>query len=92
MGQRFSACYVFTCGEASKSIRAKFLFLKSSSSYCSNRKFGKVKRCLIPFAIFFSFTYNIPKYFELKYNSETGRLDGTTLRLNPIYINYYILW
>lgn len=60
------------------------------------REFNKVKRCLIPFAVVFAFTYNIPKYFELRivFDDATNTTVhmGTPLRLNPIYINYYILW
>ena len=60
------------------------------------REFNKLKRCLIPFAVVFSFAYNIPRYFELTWvfdeATNTTGIKGTPLRLNPIYINVYILW
>ena len=36
--------------------------------------------------------YNIPKFMELRYNSETKEIYQTSMRQSPLYIALYIFW
>ena len=50
------------------------------------------KRALAPLSILVAVVYNVPKFFEFRYDFEERRITQTTLRSNPVYITYYIFW
>ena len=50
------------------------------------------KRALAPLSILVAVAYNVPKFFEFRYDLEEGRIIQSTLRSNPVYITYYIFW
>lgn len=55
-----------------------------------------VKRWLLPCAVTFTVTYNIPKFFELTtefdpYTNETQAV-GTDMRRNQAYSRFYVFW
>ncbi|XP_059087608.1 FMRFamide receptor-like [Tigriopus californicus] len=50
------------------------------------------KKVLIPMSVGLTTLYNIPKFFELRYDSERREIYQTAMRQNPIYVTYYIFW
>ena len=50
------------------------------------------KRALAPLSILVAVAYNVPKFFEFRYDFDEGRVKQSTLRANPVYITYYIFW
>ena len=50
------------------------------------------KRALAPLSILVAVAYNVPKFFEFRYDFDEGRIVQSTLRSNPVYITYYIFW
>lgn len=50
------------------------------------------KKILIPLSVLLTIVYNIPKFMELRYNSETKEIYQTSMRQSPLYIALYIFW
>merc|ERR1712051_672304 len=56
---------------------------------------GKLKKALLPIAIFFAILYNIPKFFEfhtIHFSGDQYQFYKTTLREDPYYITFYVFW
>ena len=55
-----------------------------------------IRKKLLPLAVIFATTFNIPKFFELKTHKSIFRdqtfLVASALRKNPLYISIYMTW
>ena len=74
-------------------ISSSFLFLSLRYFAIVHplRHFGS-KKALLPISATITVLYNIPKFFELRYNFETQSIVQSRFRQHPLYITYYIFW